>query len=237
MLHLPEGVNPDWWDLVPAALGAILGAAAGAIPAFMLAIRSSKETLERDRISRMEAQKALALKAFVKLLQITNGQISIRDHIRDMVHAADIPDNEEMTLWQRVMPIGGVSIEPVRFEADEIALLIASKDIELANDMMLLAARAHANDISLVDYGNRRRSLGDEFGAVMEGEIGTTFVSQEQHRRIAPRSIELESIITQISKNYEDDSKLALDVTKRFCAAVQVHFNDKTFLGVHVVSE
>jgi hypothetical protein len=63
----------DWRTLVPAALGAILGGAIATINSFLVARRTSRETLRRDEKARFETRKAAALRAMVKLLIIVNG--------------------------------------------------------------------------------------------------------------------------------------------------------------------
>ncbi len=71
----------DRSSLMSAVIGAVFGAGASAIPAYLLASKASRETLARDRISRDEQMKAATYRAMVKLLEMVNGVMGLRRQI------------------------------------------------------------------------------------------------------------------------------------------------------------
>ena len=120
-----------YWDLVPAAVGGIIGALAGGIPAWLLAKRQSDETLRRDTEQRTENQKALAFAAAIKLIQIINSIVSLRNHVRSCFALLDDPAHAHMEPWQVLVPMIGHTDEgSIRFTAEEMGVLAAVSTAE-----------------------------------------------------------------------------------------------------------
>jgi len=90
----------EYWDLVPAVVGGVIGALAGGIPAWLLAKRQSDETLRRDREQRVENQKTLAFSVVVKLLHVINSTISLSNHVKSCLALRNDPDRAHMEPWQ-----------------------------------------------------------------------------------------------------------------------------------------
>lgn len=101
------GLPYEWWDLVPAVVGGIIGALAGGIPAWLLAKRQSDETLRRDQEQRTQNHKALAFSAAVKLLHIINSTISLSNHVMSCMSLRDHPERARMEPWQVLVPMIG----------------------------------------------------------------------------------------------------------------------------------
>ena len=65
------------WDLVPAAVGGVIGALAGGVPAYALARLASKEAKRKDDETRLAADIALLYSAAQRLIDIANGLYTV----------------------------------------------------------------------------------------------------------------------------------------------------------------
>jgi len=208
--------HADWWDLVPASVGALVGAAVASVPAWLLARKSSKETLERDRTERLEQQTADSLSALVKLISIVNGAADLHRTIEEQITEAEKAGHGEQPLWCRVQGIIGLVDDRIRFGADELAPLAAAKDFDYLLQLMLVAARYSTLVVGLRDYAERRRSLTDQVPAKMEGNVGTILLTDEANALFAPRAVELETQITELRARAAKDCVEAAQVAEQF---------------------
>ena len=143
----------EYWDLVPAVVGGVIGALAGGIPAWLLAKRQSDETLRRDREQRVENQKALAFSVAVKLLNIINSTISLSNHVKSCLALRDNPNRVHMEPWQVLVPMIGHTDEgSIRFAAEEMGVFAAANEYDLMQDMMLLAVRHSSTLATFQEY-------------------------------------------------------------------------------------
>jgi len=219
-----------WWDLVPAALGAILGAAAGAVPTFIIAKRSFRETLQRDADARTERQRSAAFRLMVKLLKAVNDANTIKRQIDESVASVEKLGLNDSMLWEKMTPLTGLSPTIDNFDAEELAVVFSAKENVLANDLMLFMERHHTDELILIDYAQRRRDLCDSVQAEMNGMIGSITLTPDQYRVIAPRAAELESIAVQAKQSVDENAAMAIDVVKRYVKSMQKYFDDPEFL-------
>ncbi|WP_066817293.1 hypothetical protein [Sphingomonas mali] len=232
---IQEATSDRWWELVPAALGAVLGAAGAAIPAFILARRSAKDTLARDTAARTAEERATAFRGMVKLVQILNGAATLHHQVEETIGSAEARGLKKAALWQKLLPMTGFSDAPTKFESGEIALVFATGDVGLGNEMMLLAERLAASEGSLKDYSSRRRDLGDQLGAQMDGSIGTTILTGEQMAKYTPRAVELESAAQQLREHLARNDEMAKGLLPRYRDAMRGYFKDDKMLAFDVV--
>jgi hypothetical protein len=218
-----------WWDLVPAVVGAVLGAGAAAIPASWLARKASQEMLARDRVSRNEQQKAATLRVLVKLLTIVNGIETLHRGLEGMISQADADGHSDLALWQKVVPTVGFTSREIRFDAKELILFVSAKEFEYLNDLLLLAERYAALEAGFREYADRRGRLTDQLSAVMTGNVGTTYLTDEQKTKFEPRAVELTVLITQLREFLARDYPKALSVAERYGPKVRAFLNDPSF--------
>lgn len=150
----------DWWQLVPAVVGGVIGALAGGIPAWLLARRSSKESLSRDREIRKEAQLAAAFRIFTKLSMMVNDLASTLMQIEEMLKRPVDPYDESPT-QRRVSAFAGASSEAERFSADELAILVAANETDYLTELDLFGRRYQAFLRTLGTYGQLKSKLHD----------------------------------------------------------------------------
>lgn len=208
--------SADWWDLVPATLGALVGAAAASVPAWLLAKRTSKEALARDRTTRREQQTAASIGALVKLIEIVNGVSDLCRMVEEQIAESEKAGHGDKQLWQRVFGIIGLRDDQIRFEADELAVLVAAREFDYLPRLMLVAARYATLVAGFQDYTARRRELLDQIPARMKGNVGTIILTDEENARYAPRAVELEMQITDLRATAAKDRTEAIAVAEQF---------------------
>lgn len=218
MLNLAAD-GPEWWDLVPALLGAIVGSATGAVPAFILARRSAKEVLNRDTVARKEASKAAAFRLSVKLLAIVDEVGTLREYVSEKLAVGKLPDRKHMEPFQLVpAQIGTSDHDIVKFDADELAVLFEAGQSELMQKLTLLQRRATSTNVSFRAYCDRREAwreiapTPDSF----DGTLGSTTVSKKEMMRLKVHMIPMNDLITSIAERLEEDWRLANEVMGEF---------------------
>jgi hypothetical protein len=227
----------SYWELIPAGFGAVMGALVGAVPAFMLAKRSSKELLRRDADARRDAQKALAFRAMSRIVLMLNAAGTIWRQFEQSITDAEA-NGLNGPLWMKVLPMAGIDPTPVRFDPDEIALVFRAKHPDLANEMMLLAERHSTNQQAMLDYSARRQHMADQMGSTsMNGNVGTTFLTLDEHNRLTPLATELESLAIQLRAFLKRDVHACVKIAKDFSKAMQDHFNEPDMLKLSFDTE
>ncbi len=218
----------DWTNIVPSVVGAALGGTIAAFTGSRLARRASRETLKRDRIARLENQKVATLRALVKLLTIVNGMETLYRQLEEMIAHADAQGHSDMELWQKVMPMAGFASHPIRFESEEVTVFV-SKEAGYLNELLLLAERYAALESGFKTYAERRGKLTDELSAIMDGAVGTTYLTEAQKNRFAPRAHELNALVEQLRKFASADYEKALTVAEQFGPKARVQLDDASF--------
>jgi hypothetical protein len=181
-----------------------------------LARKASKETLARDRAARLEQQTAASIGALVKLIQIVNGVGDLHRTIEAQIAESRQAGDGDKQLWQRVIGVIGLPEQQIRFETDELAVLVAAKEFDYLPQLMLAAARYATLVAGFRDYTERRRRLLDEIPARMNGNVGTIILTEEEMARYAPRAVELEMQITDLRATAAKDRAAAAAVAEQF---------------------
>ena len=218
------------WQLVPGVIGAVIGAAAGAMPAYWLARRSSNEIKDRDAVLRQEDARTAATTAMIRLQRITNSLYTLHHQIERTLAVAEAKGLKGAPLWMMLKPIGGIIPEAVRFETRELAVLFKADRSDLANEMMLMSERHFTTETAMTEYAAKRTALGDLMQPDMNGTIGTTMATPEMAKRFGPRMAELDDLATQMRHSVKEDLNSAMALMRSYSKAMQKHFDDISFL-------
>lgn len=217
------------WNMGSAIIGGVIGALAGGIPAWLLARKASKETLERDREQRVAREKALAFSVSVKLVVIVNSVLSLRGHVKGCLSLLDTPEHKHMVPWQVLIPMVGHTDEgDTRFTAEEMAIFMAADEMEYLRDIMLLAQRHAAAIASFREYRVARDGLRPMLPAPegFDGQMGTMLLSQQQVNALAPYTIPLDNVARDLAESLEEDLELARRVANDFGPILKRYFNE-----------
>jgi hypothetical protein len=230
----------QYWELVPAIVGGVIGALAGGVPAWLIAKSQSDETLRRDSAERREAEKALAFRVCVKLLTIINSTISLRSHVKGCAALRSIPGNEKMELWQVLVPMIGHTDEgSIRFDAEEMAVFAAAKEHDFMQDALLLAQRHASSLASFQEYCKRREEFlvlaprPEEYS----GQLGSAMLTYDQILKMKPFTLPLNNIVAGLLTGLEEDLRLARKVSLAFGPIVKKRFADPNFTGLSFPSD
>jgi hypothetical protein len=215
----------DWWDLVPALAGAIVGAIAAAVPAFLLARRSAKEVLARDAVQREEATKALVFSMAVKLLVLYDAAADLRRYLNEWLSPRGDPQREKMEPWQRVPPRLGDLQDAPEFTPDELAVIFADKQYALMQSMMLLQRRTASSKLSFQGYSQRREELKAlaPTPQAYSGSIGQTWISPEKLLELKRHTIPLNDLLLGLQAAVEEDWRLSREVIDSFTTLARRH--------------
>lgn len=225
----------EYWDLVPAIVGGVIGALAGGIPAWLLAKRQSDETLRRDATQRTENQKALAFSASVKLLHIVNSTISLSNHVKMCMAMRKNPKFAHMEPWQALVPmIGHTDDDSIRFTSEEMAVFAAAGEYDFMQDMMLLAVRNASSLATFKKYCEMRdefRSIGPKPDA-FDGQIGTATLTHQEADGYKPYTIPLNNVAVSLDAGLDNDLELARSVTAQFGPKTKKYFKVEQFVSL-----
>lgn len=185
------------------AASIVFGAAISAVVSYLLQRNSFAEARQQKEADRYETRKAQAYSLFFKMIRMHSTIVIMGVGISESIAKARAAKFEG-TLWQIVIPFANLPPR-VKFSSEEMALLL-SLDYNLFNDV------GPYDDIhnSLLDqielYGVKRGALMEKFGAKMTGSLGTTGLTKADADWMAPRTVELNSLIDSIIKRIEQDS-------------------------------
>lgn len=116
-------MSSAYWDIVPAAVGGIIGALAGGVPAWLIARKQLLEALKRDEDVRVRNEKSSAFQVAIKLILITNNIVGLRTHVQKCLRMKLIATNAHMEDWQVLLPMVGFTDEHnVRFSGEETSI-------------------------------------------------------------------------------------------------------------------
>lgn len=230
----------NYWDLVPATVGGVIGALAGGIPAWLLSKKQLQQTLERDKEQRKEREKSLAFSASVKLIVIINSIINLYSHVKSCLSLLEGPAHKDMEPWQVLIPMIGHSDEgSIRFTAEEMAVFVAANESSFMQDMMLLALR-HASSLSTLNEYNSRRIEFQKNGPTpdfFEGRMGSSTLTREQFNQYQTYTIPLNDIALALSKGLEEDLKLARTVAEKFGPITKSYFKVEEFISIKLPTD
>jgi hypothetical protein len=219
-------------EMISAIVGAVIGAFAAGVPAWLLAKRQSDETLRRDMEQRLENQKALAFSATVKLQQISNSIISLSNHVKSHLALLNDPKHNHMEPWQVLIPMIGHTDEgSIRFTSQEMAVFAAAKEYDFMQDLMLLGNRHSSSLATFQEYCTMR----NEFRAIgpkpkyFDGDVGGRLLTQDEVNSYLPYTIPMNNLVDQLAVSLDEDVRLARSVAERIGAITARYFEVTRF--------
>lgn len=226
----------DWWDLVPAIVGGVIGALAGGIPAWLLARRASKETAEREQISREEQQIALLFRLHAKLGIILNDLSSTLLQIREMLDRP-LPSGHPAPNQGKISAFAGKHSDPdVTFKPDELSVLLAYDEADFLTDLDLLGRRYAAILSSLETYSQLKSELHSFLGNQENVSFGddytfSTPLKGASASNALTKMATLESLITTLIARIEGDLGTTVELVERWTPTLKPHFPNRKIPG------
>lgn len=227
---LTSEASADWWDMVPAVVGALVGALAAGVPAYLIANKQSKETLKRDAEERLRRDKLAANQVFSKLSQITNEILDLRLQIETMLKR-EIAPGDSFPNQRRISVIVGHGEDLINFDSDELSIFVSKADGDLLNDLELLRRRRNALMVQLAEYRQRKighAALLSEATEISFADNGITTmrIPKDRYPKIQFEEAQIESLITPVIETVREESRTCILVAEKFNAAVARLFPD-----------
>lgn len=221
--------NYEWWDLVPSVVGGVLGALAGGIPAWVIAKRASKETLARDRLSRLETELATVFRVHTKLSMMINDLSSTLIQIREMLNRPFDP-TDESPIQRRVSAFAGKQLQDnAAFTADELSVFVAANQLDYLTELDLFGRRYTADMISLDKYGQLKTEIHHLISESDDIEFGpddvvVTKSSGAGSTKLRMKARTAESIIAPLIQMMEGDIKMGVKIASSFATNLKYYF-------------
>ena len=230
----PSHSGPDWWSFLSTVLGAIVGASASGTIAYALARQAAKNTAELAAADRLATQKAIGLRMIVKLKQLADNAYSIHKTIETGIAEAEKAGVTGPLVF-RMPPIAGSFDLDIKFEPDELGLLIGAKEDALMNDLSLIAARQKTINAGIKDYNARKFDLMTRFPPPeMEGQVGQHYLSAEQRKALLPFVVDVDTLATGLRELAQQNLGACVSTSNSIGPALQTFFNDPSFVNLTV---
>jgi hypothetical protein len=232
----------DWWDLVPAVVGGVLGALAGGIPAYLIAVRQSNETVARERQQRVRTEQAQAFRLFATISLIFNSFFTTRLMIEEMLRRP-ASEGDPAPNQRRVQALVGIGSEKTAdFGLDDLSLLVAAKQTDYLTSLELASRRHQAIIAALGDYRTYKDSFTKLLLEATDHEIASdgsvsSRIRKELHPKILLLEAQLESIITPVIAMLRENTPMLIDIAERFGPIMKAYFGAGHTMPAFDVSE
>jgi hypothetical protein len=210
--------------------GALLGAAISAFASMILSRQQAKEVLLRDAQASEREDQSCMLSLMIKTSLILSDVVAIRRSIDESLVEANDRNLTHLPLWMRILPIVG-KYRTYDVEARELAPLIAMREYDIVYDANNVVMQ-HASLVEGVKEYSRLRqevkALTSKHAADPSGILVSEF-TEEEMGRLAPYTLELESLIRTIRARLPELQCVAERVTYGIGPAVRRRYPDADF--------
>lgn len=212
----------NWWDLVPAAVGALIGAAAAAIPAFLLAKKASSEVLTRDQEIRDRDDETTGYRVYTLLEHLANQVISFRSHVEEMISAVPIGEDEEFPLQRRILPMVGTSAaDVVSTDRTDLQVFIKHKEAKFVSELFGFIRRYNSLLHSIMAYSElrseiQRAGMEAEDYTVEHGNSVALRLDKKGYVRLSLMQRNAETLAVQLVQSLREDSQEAVRLAHTF---------------------
>ncbi|MGQ0681277.1 hypothetical protein [Bradyrhizobium sp.] len=217
-LGLAKSVN---WK---AASGVLFGAAIGALVSYFLQRNSFAEARRQKELDKREERRTLGLNVLTKMIRIASTLELLMQSLEQAFARAE-KDGIKGPPWTIVIPLANFPAK-VHFEPKELTEIM-KLDFNLFNDL------GPFDDVhnTLLDvfqlYRTDRNALTSTLSAEMNGMLGSTTLTPEEVKRLAPKMAALDTIIDGMVQRTTTDSAEAWSILNRLQDALNREFGLK----------
>jgi hypothetical protein len=216
---------PWWWEFTSTLAATVVGVIVGAVPAFLLARKSSRETLRRDAAGRKLQNQALTQRLLIKLLALIDVHGDLKRHLDQEFAKKGNTKLASFEPWQLVLPMTGNRVEDIpRFTADELTVLFGEGENELLQQLMLFQRRCSSAYVSFQEFCDRRAALDTMMPTPFQwdGNMASTHLTQEQVNRLKQYTVPLNTLIVSLRDHVEEDGNQATALAEKFSEFARV---------------
>jgi hypothetical protein len=196
LLPSVEKLNGQFWSTL---IGAVVGAVVGGLITLGLQLWNLRHIQNQEAAARERHDFTTATSMLLKAAKMFSTIKHINDHLQAAVEQAKQYEGKDDSIWQMVQSTVGKTSE-VAFTDDERMLAVA--DIPKNFIAVPQMPDIHNSLIDLVaEYSKRRVELMSLISAIPgEGMQATTELTVEEHERLMPRMLNLESLLALMIK-------------------------------------
>jgi phosphate/sulfate permease len=223
---------PWWWDSASNVVGVLVGALIGAVISYLIARQSSKEVLNRDKLTRVEQKKTAIFMMSVELVGIMDVLGDLRRDLSEQLAKREEPEWRDAELWQLTRPsVGHTQFDVPKFNEAALAILFEDGELELMQKMILLRRRCLSVHTSFSEFCKRREALNEHIPppVAWDGIVGRSEVTREQMLSLSRFTMPLNELISSISEHLESDWSLAMEVAEKFTIVGRKHLERPKF--------
>jgi hypothetical protein len=202
----------------------VIGATLGGAINYILQRAARAEAKKQRDTDRREVRTALAYAFLFKMIKIVSSLKHLGTTVRESLDEA-ASNGFTGAPWRVVLPVVNPP-EPVRFTADEMGMVL-SLDDKLFNSIAAFDELHNSTTAIFVAYGERRTKIMEKFGAKMQGNLGTSFLNEEEAIWLAPREVELNGLVAVMLQRTEEDYKEVAEGLKAVHALFVKEFDIK----------
>jgi hypothetical protein len=200
-----------WWALVSAFGGSIIGAVLGGTINYILQTAARAEAKKQRDADKKEVQIALAYSFLFKMIKVVSGLKQLGRSVRESLDEA-ASKGFTGAPWRVVLPVVNPP-EPIRFTAEEMGMVL-SLDDKIFNAVAAFDELHNSTAAIFVSYSEGRAAITERFGATMEGNIGSSYLTEKEALWLAPREVELNGLVDAMLQRTEQDYKESVEGLK-----------------------
>jgi hypothetical protein len=181
------------------------------------------------RNAKREKQKAELFKVVIKTSLIQSDFVNLKREIDESIKNANANGLVEMPNWTKVQSDPG-NFEQISVSPDDLVSFMEAKEYNLLSDMVELGMK-HARICDAFNtYSQQRLELKDHMPQnSVSGPVVSSSLTEQDRLRLAPRFLELDSLLTSIEKLLPEYIEKARSVTNRIGPAARKYLNDPNF--------
>lgn len=207
----------------------IVGAAIGGAISWAQSRQSSKETLQRDKESRMSVIENNALSTLLKVQRIANSYHTHKMYFWSQLREANANETFVPQLWQILKSQVAGSETGVSFSAEELVPLQLAGKTDLINECGLLAERLQVVERGMIEYTSLRREMEalliDHSRKLPDGRV-LTEVPKDLWEKVSMKSDTLEQFIRGLYADITADDAKAKTLCSSVSEAFAAHFQN-----------
>lgn len=164
-------LGPEFWAAI---LGAIVGAAAGALPAWLLARKAARDATLLEEKRQQREDRLAGTRLFLAISHVANDVFSARGQVEKMLLERPAPDSHNGQIHKRISVLSGAQMEPVNPFADlDLAMIANSEGVDLVNAIEFLG-RCYQSQCSLFgEYRLQKQRLFEVYEKAKERSAGS----------------------------------------------------------------
>lgn len=228
-----------WWEFVIAIIAALLGALAGGVPSYLLAVKASRDAANKENEILRSQERSKATRIFLEFQDLLNEAVNDLLMMEEMLAPLKISaEVEPYRIQRRLRPLANLDyLEYSRFSPDDLSLLFSREKGHVAQELLILSKRYNAILNSLRTYRDLKSGSFPILINLPEHDIGkdgkvVSKVDTQTLSKVRLTEAQAESVIAPTLKGLRELVDESLDLASTLGGhLIDVLKNEKRFLS------